>query len=97
VVGLELEIAAALVTVFTLAVTVISARSYLRTQSVKVLIVTTAFAMFFVKGVVISLALLREEVDWEALTLASLILDAIVAILLFIALVARKQKGADKG
>lgn len=94
---MELEIAAALVTVFTFAVTVISARSYLRTQSVKVLIVTTAFAMFFVKGVVVSLALMREEVDWEALTLASLILDTIVAVLLFVALVARKGKGADKG
>lgn len=94
---MQLEIAAALVTVFTLAVTVISARSYIRTQSVKVLIVTTAFAMFFVKGVVVSLVLMREDVDWEALMMASLILDTIVAVLLFVALVARKGKVADKG
>ena len=87
---MELEVAAALVTVFTLAVTVLSARSYRRTGSRKVLIVTVAFAVFFVKGLVVSYGLMMEEVRWEDLVLLSLLLDALVAILLFVAVIAKK-------
>jgi len=87
---LELEIAAAFVTVFMLAVTILSARSYARTKSKKVLIVTAAFAVFFVKGAILSYGLMLEEVDWEDLMLIALIMDALVAILLFVAIIARK-------
>ena len=87
---MELEIAAALLTVFMLAVTILSASSYRRTGSRKVLIVTAAFAVFFVKGLVLSIGLLEEEVRWEELMLMALVLDAIVAILLFVAVIARK-------
>ena len=87
---MELEIAAALVTVFMLAVTVLSAMSYSRTGSRKVLIVTAAFGAFFVKGAILSYGLMQEEVDWEGLMLLALLLDAIVAILLFVAIIARK-------
>ncbi len=87
---MELEIAAALVTVFMLAVTVLSARSYARTRSRKVLIVTAAFAVFFVKAAVLSYGLMQEEVDWENLVLVALVLDALVAVLLFAAIVSRK-------
>ena len=89
---MELEIAAALVTVFMLAVTALSARSYARTGSRKVLIVTAAFAVFFVKGAILSYGLMREEVDWEGLMLLALVLDAVVAILLFVAIIARPAK-----
>ena len=87
--ALELEVAAALVTVFMLAVTVLSARSYARTGSRKVLIVTAAFAVFFIKGAILSYGLMQEEVDWEGLMLLALVMDAIIAILLFVAIIAR--------
>ncbi len=87
---MELEIAAALVTVFMLAVTILSARSYARTGSRKVLIVTCAFAVFFVKGALLSYGLMQEEVDWEGLILWALVLDAGVAILLFVAIIAKR-------
>lgn len=87
---MELEIAAALVTVFMLAVTVLSAMSYSRSGSRKVLIVTAAFAVFFVKGAMLSYGLMQEEVDWEWLMLLALVLDAAIAVLLFIAIIARK-------
>jgi len=87
---LELEMAAALVTVFMLAVTVLSARSYARTRSRKVLIVTVAFAVFLLKAAVLSYGLMQEEVDWEDLMLVALVLDALVAVLLFAAIVSRK-------
>ena len=87
---MELEIAAALVTVFMLAVAALSARSYARTRSRKVLIVTAAFAVFFVKGAFLSYGLMQEEVDWEGLMLLALVLDAVVAILLFVAIIAKR-------
>ena len=87
---MELEVAAALVTVFMLAVTVLSARSYARTRSRKVLVVTAAFAVFMVKGAVLSYGLMQEEVDWEGLMLLALAMDAVVAILLFVSIIARK-------
>jgi hypothetical protein len=89
---LELEIAAALVTVFMLAVTVLSALSYSRSGSKKVLIVTAAFAVFFVKGALLSYGLMQEDVDWEWLMLLALVLDAVVAILLFVAIIAKRTE-----
>jgi len=91
---MELEIAVALVTVFMLAVTIISALSYSRTGSRKVLIVTCAFAVFFLKGVILSAGLLTQEAPaWERLTLASVMMDAVVALLLFAAMIVRKPDG----
>ncbi len=87
---MELEVTAALVTVFMLAVTILSARSYRRSGSRKVLIVTIAFALFTLKGALISYGLMQEEVAWEELLLVALVMDALVAILLFMAVIARK-------
>ena len=87
---MELEVTAALVTVFMLAVTVLSASSYRRSGSRKVLIVTIAFALFTLKGALISYGLMQEEVAWEELLLVALVMDALVAILLFMAVIARK-------
>ena len=87
---MELEVAAALVTVFILAVTILTARSYTKTKSRKVLIVTCAFALFFVKAVLMSYGLMQEDVAWEDLVLTALVLDALVALLLFAAIVTTK-------
>ena len=87
---MELEAAAAFVTICMLAVTILSARSYSRSGSRKVLIVTIAFALFTLKGALISYGLMQEEVAWEELLLLALVMDALVAILLFMAVIARK-------
>jgi uncharacterized protein involved in response to NO len=87
---MELEVAAGLVTVFMLAVTVLSGRSYMRNRSRKALLVTVAFAVFFVKGAILSYGLMQEDVAWEDLFLLALLMDAVVAILLFVAVIARK-------
>lgn len=75
---------------FILAVTILTARSYARTGSRKVLMVTMAFALFLVKAVIISYGLMQEDVAWEDLVLTSLVLDALVAFLLFAAIVTTK-------
>ena len=87
---MELEVAAALVTVFMLAVTILSARSYKRSGSRKVLFVTIAFGIFALKGALISYGLMQEEVAWEELLLLAVMMDALVAIVLFVAVIARK-------
>jgi hypothetical protein len=84
------EIVIALVTLFALTITIISALSYRKSHNRKVLIVTACFAMFFVKGVVMSVGILMEDVDWGALFLISAILDLVILVLLFLAIIARK-------
>ena len=80
-----LEALVALVTVFSLAVAVISAVSYRRSGSRKVLLVGEARAFYF-----------RPEGEWEALLLASAIMDAATVALLFVALVLRRGRGPAK-
>ena len=46
--------------------------------------------MFFVKGAILSYGLMQEEVEWEQLMLLALVMDALVAILLFMAIIAKK-------
>jgi hypothetical protein len=86
-----LGILIAWITVFSLAITVISAFAYRKTGSRKVLLVTIAFAMFFIKGVFYSIALMQANVDWDLVIISSLVLDFMILILLFIAIVVRKK------
>jgi hypothetical protein len=85
------EIVIALVTIFALAITVISAFSYRRSGNRKLLIVTMGFGLFFVKGVILSIGILQEKVDWEMLILYSSILDLFVIVLFFAAIILRKK------
>jgi hypothetical protein len=88
-----LEAVVALVTVFSLAVAAISAVSYRRSGSRKVLLVSVAFAIIFAKGLILSAGLLREDVEWETLLLVSTLMDAATVALLFVALVLRRGRG----
>jgi hypothetical protein len=91
-----LEVVVAVVTVFSFAVAVISAGSYRRSGNMKVLIAAVAFALMAAKGVGLTAGLLVEDVDWEALVLLSVLLDAAVVVLLFTALVLRKGRDANQ-
>ena len=92
-VNMLLEAVVALVTVFSLAVMAISAVSYRRSGSRKVLLVSVAFAIIFVKGLILSVGLLQEDVEWESLLLASTVMDAATVTLLFVALVLKRGRG----
>lgn len=86
------NIIVAWITVFALAITIISAFSYRRSKSRKVLFVTCAFGLFFLKGLILSVGLLQTQIDWKSLTIYGLILDTIILILLFAAIILRKKK-----
>jgi hypothetical protein len=85
------EIVIALVTIFALAITVISSYSYRRSGNRKILIVTLGFGLFFIKGVILSIGILQDKVDWEMLILYSSILDLIVIVLFFAAIILRRK------
>ncbi len=86
-----LELIVAWITIFALAITIISAFSYRRSKSRKVLFVTCAFGLFFIKGLILSVGLLKAQVDWKSLTVYSLVLDTIILIILFTAIIMRKK------
>lgn len=86
-----LEIVVALVTVFALTITAISAFSYRISGNRKVLMITYAFGIFFIKGIILSVGILFELADWQSLLLTSIILDTAILVLLFTAIIVRKM------
>ena len=84
------EAVIALVTVFALAITIISALSYRKSGNRKVLLVTLTFAFFFVKGLVMSYGILTQQIDYESLLLYSAALDLLILILLLASIIIRK-------
>jgi hypothetical protein len=84
------EIIIALVTVLALAITIISARSYRRSGNKKVLLVTITFALFFVKGLVLSYGVLTGDMDFSTLLLYSSVLDLFILMFLFGSIIIRK-------
>jgi hypothetical protein len=84
------EIIIALVTVLALTITIISARSYKRSGNRKVLLVTITFALFFVKGLVLSYGVLTGDMDFSTLLLYSSLLDLFILMALFASIIIRK-------
>lgn len=78
------------VTVLALAITILSARSYRRSGNKKVLLVTVTFALFFLKGVVLSYGVLAGDVDLGTLLLYSSLLDLFILMFLFASIIVRR-------
>ncbi len=76
-----LNVLAAWITVFSLVVTVVAAVAYRRVRNQRVLLVAVAFALFTVKGVLLTLSLGMEWFSDNYLT-ASVALDTVVIVLL---------------
>jgi uncharacterized membrane protein YoaK (UPF0700 family) len=76
-----LNVLAAWITVFSLVVTVVAAVAYRRVRNQRVLLVAFAFALFTVKGVLLTLSLGMEGFSDNYLT-ASVVLDTVVIVLL---------------
>ncbi len=76
-----LNVRAAWITIFSIALTVVAAVAYSRVRNTRVLLVTMAFALFAVQGVVLTLSLIYEE--WSDVYLpASVLLDTVIILLL---------------
>jgi hypothetical protein len=76
-----MNILAAWITIFSIALTVVAAVAYKRVRNQRVLMVTLAFALFAVKGVILTLSLLWEDVSDTYLAIAVL-MDTIIIVLL---------------
>lgn len=79
------NLAAAAVTVVALALALVAARSWWHTRSKKVLLLATGFALFFVKGVIISVVLFREVAWEEKVFLPTLLIDLGILAVFYVA------------
>lgn len=76
-----LNVLAAWITIFSIALTVVAAVAYRRVRNTRVLLVAVAFALFAVQGVVLTLSLVYE--DWsDAYLPVSVVLDTVIIVLL---------------
>ena len=76
-----LNVLAAWITIFSIALTVVAAVAYSRVRNTRVLLVAVAFALFAVQGVVLTLSLVYE--DWsDAYLPLSVALDTVIIVLL---------------
>ena len=76
-----LNVLAAWITIFSIALTVVAAVAYSRVRNTRVLLVAIAFALFAVQGVVLTLSLVYE--DWsDAYLPVSVALDTVIIVLL---------------
>jgi len=85
------EIFIALVTVFSLAITIITLLTYRRTGNQKVLFISAALGLFFVKGLYLSLGILNDEPDYFNLLNYSIFLDLLIVLLIFFSILKRKR------
>jgi hypothetical protein len=75
------------VTVFSLALFVIGFLSYRRTGNPKLLAVSTAFLLYFIKGVVMALGLYFPNIVGVTTELPSILLDVLILLTLYYATV----------
>ena len=76
-----LNVFAAWILIFSVALTVVAAIAYSRIRNQRVLMVTLAFALFAVKGMVLTLSLFFEDVSDMYLVVA-VVMDTIIIVLL---------------
>lgn len=76
-----INVLAAWVTVFSLVVTVVAAVAYRRVRNQRVLLVAAAFAVFTLKGALLTVSLWSEWASGRYLT-ASVVMDTVVIVLL---------------
>jgi len=82
------NIATASLTVFALALTLIALRAWRFSGSRKVLLLAAGFALFFAKGLVLSLGLFVVP-DWEELLLPSVLFDLSILTVFYLAALKR--------
>jgi hypothetical protein len=75
------------VTVFSLALFVIGYLSYRRTGNPKLLAVSTAFLLYFIKGVVMALGLYFPDIVTITTQLPTILLDVLILLTLYYATV----------
>ena len=80
-----LNVFAAWILIFSIALTVVAAVAYSRMRNQRVLMVTLAFALFAVKGMVLTLSLFMEDVSDMYLAVA-VVMDTIIIVLLALTL-----------
>jgi hypothetical protein len=76
-----MNVLAAWILIFSIALTVIAAVAYTRVRNKRVLMVVLAFALFAIKGVVLTFSLFMEDVE-DLYLAVSVLLDTVIIVLL---------------
>lgn len=76
-----LNVLAPWILIFSIALAVVAGVAYSRTRNKRVLWVAMAFGIFAVKGVVLTMALVNEDVN-DAYLAVSVVLDTVIIVLL---------------
>ena len=76
-----LNVLAAWILIFSIALTVVAAVAYSRTRNKRVLMVTLAFALFAVKGVLLTAALFDEWIS-DSYVWMSVVVDTVIIVFL---------------
>jgi hypothetical protein len=79
----------ACITVLALLLVVVSVIAYRRVKHKRVLVLTGAFSLFFIKGLVLTLGLIYVKVEHAYLTSYNNILDLLIIVLLASAIIKR--------
>ena len=83
-----INVLAAWILIFSVALTVVSAVAYMRTRNARVLFVSLAFVLFTIKGLMLTLSLMYEWAD-ETYLAASVVLDTLIIVLLALTVLKR--------
>lgn len=86
---IELIVLNAFITIFALGMLIISLLSYLKYKNWQLLFVSSAFFVFFIKGILQSLSLFYEGVGVITSSIYVVLSDLIILILLFMATLKR--------
>jgi hypothetical protein len=79
----------AFVTIFSIGLFVVSILSYKKYKNFKLLFVSSAFFVFFIKGLLQSINLFYEEIAIVSSNIYAILFDLIIIILLFVATLKR--------
>ena len=86
---IESVVLGACITIFSLGMLIVSLLSYRKYKNIKLIFVSSAFLIFFIKGIILSLSLFYEEMAVINSSTYTGILDLIILILLFMATLKR--------
>lgn len=84
-----LSLAVGLLTAVAALLLAVSARSWLHTRSRRVLLLASAFALFFVKGLLLTVGIFRDATWEKSLAAPGLALDVAALLLLYVAVLRR--------
>lgn len=88
-ISLLFDILIAWITVFSFTLFIISVISYFRTGNKRILLVSSAFLLFSIKGIILTMGLYFPEIISVRLDLPSILFDVMILLIIYFAIMRR--------